>query len=752
MSVLFDTMVEDQKLIERTAESGGEAAVAQTVRAQTVPAQTVRTRSDELGAVDAADRRSASAGTAEQPAAGTADQPATGAAEQPSAVTADSPDQPAAVDAPDKPAAGDAPDKPGAAGSAAKQQPKRRTRLPRGRGRVLSWLDFIPVRDVEDDDVPHETTADFARDRNVLTPKYGRAGFEAGGPADTMTPCEVLASLTGQASGRMNELTDDELVGVMRAARRVQSWQAAMELQAVRELTCRRLAEPEGLGPHPGERAAAEIAAALTLTGHAAGDWAALAAGVGRLEAVRGALTAGQIDLARAKTFVDELALLDALLANCLATSVMLGAAGLTVTQLRARLRRAVMAADPAAIRRRQAAAQGDARIEIWGEPSGNAVLAGRELPPAGVLAASRHLTALAQACKKAGAPGGLNQIRARVYLALLSGRDPATVFQAAPANEPEPGSAADEDQRSSADNELTTPDASGSGAACPGEPNSREPGSESESESESADASGQVGGADADGGCTQQPAIAWPSGLRGTINLTMPLSAWLGLSNRPGQVTGYGPADAWTCRYLSDRLADQPGTQYCVTVTTADGQPLGHACASDPPRRAGREGNHAAPGPHSGPPAESGSSAHATGATGPPSGGGPAPPVLAPVRDWLHQLTIHWLEPGASCDHAMQTPRYRPGRKLAHLVRVLNPSCTAPGCRRPAQQSDLDHIEPYDQGGRTCTCNLQPGCRHHHRLKQQPGWHVQMIRPGLLTWRLPHGRSYTTTAEPYPV
>lgn len=59
-----------------------------------------------------------------------------------------------------------------------------------------------------------------------------------------MAPCSVLAELTGQARGRMGELSDGELIGVLRAARRVRSWQAAVELQAVSELTARRLAEP----------------------------------------------------------------------------------------------------------------------------------------------------------------------------------------------------------------------------------------------------------------------------------------------------------------------------------------------------------------------------------------------------------------------------------------------------------------------------------------------------------------------------
>ena len=44
------------------------------------------------------------------------------------------------------------------------------------------------------------------------------------------------------------------------------------------------------------------------------------------------------------------------------------------------------------------------------------------------------------------------------------------------------------------------------------------------------------------------------------------------------------------------------------------------------------------------------------------------------------------------------------------------------------------------------------PLCRWHHRAKQTPGWKLQQTQPGIMTWTLPSGRTYTRTAEPYPV
>jgi Domain of unknown function (DUF222) len=280
-------------------------------------------------------------------------------------------------------------------------EPASRARPARqpGAGVPASWLDTIGARQTcPPDAVPEAIEAGFARDPDDAYPIRGRAGFEACGPADLMAPCSVLAELTGQARDRMSELTDDELVGVLRATRRVQSWQAALELEAVSELAARRLAEPVRPGPRPADRLAAELAAALTLTIRSADSLVHVATSVERLGGLRDALAGGQIDLSRARVFADELCVLDWLKATRIAAKLVLEAPGLTTAQLQARLRRAVLAADPEAGCRRQKAAKDNARVETWQESSGNGALAGRELPPAGVLAADRHLTALAKA------------------------------------------------------------------------------------------------------------------------------------------------------------------------------------------------------------------------------------------------------------------------------------------------------------------------------------------------------------------
>ena len=102
-------------------------------------------------------------------------------------------------------------------------------------------------------------------------------------------------------------------------------------------------------------------------------------------------------------------------------------------------------------------------------------------------------------------------------------------------------------------------------------------------------------------------------------------------------------------------------------------------------------------------------------------------------------------------CTHDRQSRGYQPSRTLRHLIQIRNPTCTGPGCRRPATRCDLDHVTPYDQGGKTCECNLHPACRHDHHTKQVPGWTLTTPSPGTLTWTTPGHRTHTTTPAQYP-
>jgi len=96
----------------------------------------------------------------------------------------------------------------------------------------------------------------------------------------------------------------------------------------------------------------------------------------------------------------------------------------LTPGSLRAAIARAVMEVAPDKARKRRETAAKFARVERWAEDSGNAALAGRELPPDEVLAIDDRITAWARELKNAGLDGGTDEIRARAYLDLLLGKD----------------------------------------------------------------------------------------------------------------------------------------------------------------------------------------------------------------------------------------------------------------------------------------------------------------------------------------
>ena len=108
---------------------------------------------------------------------------------------------------------------------------------------------------------------------------------------------------------------------------------------------------------------------------------------------------------------------------------------------------------------------------------------------------------------------------------------------------------------------------------------------------------------------------------------------------------------------------------------------------------------------------------------------------------------------PGAGCPVAAAGGgRYEPGAAVLRFVRARSPRCTAPRCRRPSTQCDVDHRVPWPQGP-TCPCNLAPLCRRHHLAKHRFGWGVRKAGPDPADpsqhWTSPLGYEYVVLAEP---
>ena len=142
------------------------------------------------------------------------------------------------------------------------------------------------------------------------------------------------------------------------------------------------------------------------------------------LPGTKAALRDGTVSLGKARLIATATGLLDATEARAAESGVLDRAARLTPGGLRAAIARAVMEAAPDKARKRRETAARFARVERWAEDSGNAALAGRELPPDQVLAVDDRITAWAGELKNAGLDGGMDEIRARAYLDLLLGKD----------------------------------------------------------------------------------------------------------------------------------------------------------------------------------------------------------------------------------------------------------------------------------------------------------------------------------------
>ena len=253
----------------------------------------------------------------------------------------------------------------------------------------------------------------------------GGSGFADGSVLDQLEPGPVLAAALDEAwQAGLAGLSDDEVAGMTLAWQRLESRSAAGMLAAAAELARRR---DETGDWRVIEQVDTELALLLTRTRRSAGHLLDFAHSLARLPATQAALAAGRIDRDRADVIAYETGLLDDALAAAVEQLIIEDAPVLTTGKLRARVRRAVLAADPEAARRRAEEAAKDARVELINERSGTAGLAGRDLPVAATLAADQRVDAWARKLKADGVAARLTQLRAAVFLGLLTGQDPLT-------------------------------------------------------------------------------------------------------------------------------------------------------------------------------------------------------------------------------------------------------------------------------------------------------------------------------------
>jgi hypothetical protein len=529
-------------------------------------------------------------------------------------------------------------------------------------------------------------------------------GFAEDGRADTMEPGPLLAAVVGAVTGEdaqgLKGTSDDQLTGILSASLRMESRDTWIRLAALAEFAARRPASRDkGIratgAPAAGADgisvfAADELAGVLNRTWQStAGELSYAKSVTERLPRLFAALGAGRIHPIHLQIIDDETRWLSAKDVARADEILSQQAPTLTFGKLRSVAHRLVLKLDPDAAQRRKEAARRETHVRAFREASGNAGLIAREMPSDEVLASMQHVEQRALDLRAAGLPGTLQELRVRAYLDLLQERDSRPAPAPAPDPAPDPGP------------EPPGPD--------PG------PGPEPADPARDADpdaATDRGPGAHPDrAGRPAQPGPG-PS-LAAHVTITVPLTALDGDPGACGEVAGLGLVDSQDARALVAAASRNPKTRWCVTALNPDGTAAAHACAT---------GRHCWPE------------------------GQQAGTFLRTLN-----LTLTPVIRGP-CDHAQAQRGYRPSRSLRHLVNARNTRCTAPGCGRLAAKCDLDHTTPWHLGGLTCPCNIAPLCRHHHRCKQAEGWWLEQPEPGVLKWRAPSGRTFTTRPAVYPL
>ena len=594
-----------------------------------------------------------------------------------------------------------------------------------------------------------------------LGPQFGQDAA-----ADALRPNPVLAALTEQACADLSRLTDNQLIGVLQAERRLGNRNHYLQTRTVAEFARRRLEEFETAKARgvrvrcrPGEFPGVELASELLISGLEAGRWIDSATDLTtRLPMTLQGMSAGLIDAERGAiiaAYTGSLSAEDAAKADeILATA----APEVRAETLARRAAALEMKLDPEAAKTRKEKSKRDAqRVQVQLERSGNASVAGRELDVADAMASKANIHAIALRLRRAGLTGSLDRLRAGVFNDLLQNRNPFDRLAPLP-EAPAACDVSDEEHASAGGNaraddpapeaERTPTDESvPSGAPIPESPSDGWDSLDDPIADERADAdadgeasigswprSGDNVSPDEDFGYDDESAT--PSGTAraptpAIINLLVHAGTLFGWDTTPSQAGGWGLLNPAETRDLVGAASMHPQTRWCMTVIGPDGTAVAHGCS---------------PGRHPWSPAPPDTEAP------PPQSllDGPYARKAEQFFDFVRALHLT-LEPIAqgTCDHRHAEEHYTPSRKLQHLVRARSGTCTAPGCQAEAVHADLDHTTPYPEGS-TDECNLGPKCRTHHRAKQTPGWNVEQPEPGVFRWTLPSGRRHTTRPSTY--
>ena len=502
----------------------------------------------------------------------------------------------------------------------------------------------------------------------ALGPQFGQ-----GAAADALRPGPVLAALAEQASAGLPRLTDDQLIGTLRAARRLENRSHYLQTRAIAEFGRRRAAELEAArargvraGCRAGEFPGVELASELLVSRVEAGRLIESAESLTtRLPRSLQGMSDGLIDAERAAIIAaytgclspEDAARADEILAAA--------APEVRAETLARRAAALVMKLDPEAARKRKDSARRAARVEVKLERSGNSCVAGRELDIADALASKANIHATALRLRRAGAEGNLDHLRAAVFNDLLQGRDPldrlapvpeAPADEDAPADDRAPGDPAPEAGRTPAGDPDIPDEPSSQDAPIPeGPADDWDPADDPAADDLAADEheyeyrggrrgrhghgdaaigiwprSGDDPGSGEDPGYDDDATASGPADdaapprapMPAVINLLVHAGTLLGWDTAPSQAGGWGLLNPRETTDIVHAASSHPQTRWCLTVLGPDGTAVAHGCSpgTTPLVPAGAPGPGAprprAPGPRA--PGPRGIRPRVIGATGP--------------------------------------------------------------------------------------------------------------------------------------
>ncbi len=118
-------------------------------------------------------------------------------------------------------------------------------------------------------------------------------------------------------------------------------------------------------------------------------------------------------------------------------------------------------------------------------------------------------------------------------------------------------------------------------------------------------------------------------------------------------------------------------------------------------------------------------------------------PILLDQVRDWCQnagQISVVPIKDLAAHHHV---EAYEIPDRIKTQTEMIDHTCVFPHCTRRAERCDHDHIDPHQPdgtGGATCSHNIAPLCRRHHRAKTHGRWRYRRIHATGYEWTTPHG------------